>query len=409
VYSDNDLSASRNSHKARPAYERMLADVRAGRVQALLAYSTSRLTRRPREFEDLIDLAEHGLRIHTTASGDVDLDASAGRFYARMLAARDASEAEEASERAKRERQQRREQGRWNGGKRPFGWDRDGTTPRPTEQAMIREACERILIARQWTAAGYPPPQGGAHWIPNTIREIVRNPRIAGMLPDGRPAVWPAIVDEATWRGVVAVLADSARYSGRGPSRMLTALAYCGACLDASEATGTDTGRPSVHGGTDRHGNPLYCCANRNHLGRRVEPVDRWVTDVVLAWLARERITPPPRADTGPLAALAAGLRARLGEAADLYAAGRIDAAQLDRITATVRAELDAVETQLTLATSGRTLAALPRDLDSLRAGWAVWDIDRRRAILKATGLHITVYPPGRGAKRFDPATVRIR
>lgn len=413
VYSDNDLSASRNSRKSRPNYARMLEDVRSGRIHALLAYSTSRLTRRPREFEDLIDLAEKGLRVHTTAAGDVDLDTSAGRFYARMLAARDANEAEEASERAKRERCQRREQGRWNGGKRPFGWEPDGITPRPIEQDLIREACREILaghslrgIARGWMANGVPTPQGGPTWIPNTIREIVRNPRIAGLLPDEQSAQWPAIVDETTWRGVRAVLAAPGRDTGRGPARLLTSIAYCGVC----DPDGTSGHRPSVCGGTDARKNPLYTCGNIRHLCRRVEPVDAWVTDVVLTWLSRQRLTPSSsQANTAPLASRAAGLRARLGEAADMFAAGTIDAAQLGRITNSVRADLEEAETKLATATSGAALSGLPIGLDALRAGWDSWDLDRRRSILRATGLQITVFPAGRGQKRFDSLTVRIQ
>src|SRR6476469_4142823 len=56
VYSDNDISASTLSKKTRPEYEALLTDVRAGRVRVVIAYSNSRLTRRPRELEDLIDL-----------------------------------------------------------------------------------------------------------------------------------------------------------------------------------------------------------------------------------------------------------------------------------------------------------------------------------------------------------------
>src|SRR5213078_4676766 len=61
VYIDNDLSASTRSRKDRPRYRQMLADARAGKVTTVIAYTSGRLTRRPREHEDLIDLATgHG-------------------------------------------------------------------------------------------------------------------------------------------------------------------------------------------------------------------------------------------------------------------------------------------------------------------------------------------------------------
>src|SRR5664280_1719093 len=48
-YVDNDHSAY--SGKPRPAYERMLADIKSGAIDAVLVYNLDRLTRRPQEFE----------------------------------------------------------------------------------------------------------------------------------------------------------------------------------------------------------------------------------------------------------------------------------------------------------------------------------------------------------------------
>ena len=79
VYVDNDRGASSRSRKARPEYARMLADVRAGRVGAVVAYSNSRLTRRPAEWLELIRMAESGLVIDTVASGQHDLTTADGR------------------------------------------------------------------------------------------------------------------------------------------------------------------------------------------------------------------------------------------------------------------------------------------------------------------------------------------
>ena len=45
-YVDNDVSAS--SAKKRPAYERMLADIRDGRIGAVVAWDLDRLHRRPK-------------------------------------------------------------------------------------------------------------------------------------------------------------------------------------------------------------------------------------------------------------------------------------------------------------------------------------------------------------------------
>src|SRR5688500_9937702 len=55
-YVDNDVSAS--TGKVRPAYARMLADVSAGRIGAVVSWDLDRLHRRPVELEHFINLAD---------------------------------------------------------------------------------------------------------------------------------------------------------------------------------------------------------------------------------------------------------------------------------------------------------------------------------------------------------------
>src|SRR4051812_2434778 len=58
VYVENDTRASTRSTNQRPQYAEMLKRAHRGEFGAVVAYSNSRLTRRPREAEDLIELAE---------------------------------------------------------------------------------------------------------------------------------------------------------------------------------------------------------------------------------------------------------------------------------------------------------------------------------------------------------------
>lgn len=112
VYGEKDVSASTRSAKRRPVFDQMLEDLDAGPATVLLAYSTSRLTRRPMEYERLIELtARSGLQIHTVVTGPVQLDTADGRAIARVLAVLDAAEAERTSERVTRAKLQRAEQG----------------------------------------------------------------------------------------------------------------------------------------------------------------------------------------------------------------------------------------------------------------------------------------------------------
>ena len=70
----------RPTARCRPQYQRMLADIRDGKIDALVAWDLDRLYRLPRELEDLIDLAdEHRLAL-ATVTGDVDLSTDNGRL-----------------------------------------------------------------------------------------------------------------------------------------------------------------------------------------------------------------------------------------------------------------------------------------------------------------------------------------
>jgi len=84
-YIDNDLSAW--SGKARPEYQRMVDDLKNREIDAVLVWHPDRLTRHPKEVEELIALVEGigDVRVETVTAGDYDLSTSAGRSVARIV------------------------------------------------------------------------------------------------------------------------------------------------------------------------------------------------------------------------------------------------------------------------------------------------------------------------------------
>jgi DNA invertase Pin-like site-specific DNA recombinase len=78
VYVDNDISAY--SGKPRPAYDRLLDDVRAGVVMAVVAWHNDRLHRSPVELETFISLVEQtGAAVAVVEGGSYDLTSPDGR------------------------------------------------------------------------------------------------------------------------------------------------------------------------------------------------------------------------------------------------------------------------------------------------------------------------------------------
>lgn len=175
VYSDNDIGASDNTtkKKSRTAYEQLIADAKTGKFSCIIAYSFSRLTRRPREFEDLVALhLEHGITFKTCVSGEPDLSTADGLMTARFIASMDAAEAQRISERVRRANRAKAERGepakQW---KRPFGFMEDAITHHPTEAQLIRDAVDEIIagasltsIRRKWEREGIKTSTGGTEW-----------------------------------------------------------------------------------------------------------------------------------------------------------------------------------------------------------------------------------------------------
>ena len=83
TYVDNSISATNG--KERPEYERLLADLRAGTINAVMVYAVDRLTRKPAELETFIELVDAHKVSLANVAGDVQLGTDYGRFMARTM------------------------------------------------------------------------------------------------------------------------------------------------------------------------------------------------------------------------------------------------------------------------------------------------------------------------------------
>src|SRR5262245_47022540 len=82
VYRDNDLSGFKNVR--RPAYEEMLQDVRDHNIDGLIVWKGDRLTRKPRDNEDIYELfKEEGAELLSVNDG-WDLSTTSGIMMFRM-------------------------------------------------------------------------------------------------------------------------------------------------------------------------------------------------------------------------------------------------------------------------------------------------------------------------------------
>ncbi len=451
-YIDNDTSAS--TGKRRPAYEAMMADVRDGRIGAVIAWDLDRLHRRPIELEAFMATAdEHHLAL-ATVSGDVDLSTAQGRLIARLKGSVAAHEIEHKRARQLRAAKQSAERGlpKW---RKAFGYmpytgtkesDTGERTPNPETAPLVKRVYAHI-IAGGSISDGVRMLNGegafglsGKPWTPSTLSLFLRKPRNAGLRDhndelvigsDGAPVkgTWTPLVDETTWRTVQAILSAPGRAPGKKTVRkhLLTGVLRCGkpGCdgyLNGTwvmHRTGGTSGRPKA-GETKQHSGQVahsitYQCKTCRGVSVHADFVEPLVYRVIGARLAEPDAVDLLRAKQfDPVEAkkledekqtLYGQIRAANAE----YDDGVIDGRRLAARTERVNEKLAVIEAQMNDAERCRVFEGLPLGTPEVVDAVKRLSPDRLRAVISVV-VEFTVAPVGKGRRvngeRFDPERV---
>lgn len=430
---DNNISALRGAH--RPGYEEVLRLVRAGEVDYVVVWQTSRLLRNRLERAQAIELFGHQrVGIMAVKGVSLDLTTAYGRTQAGLMGEFDTMESEVKAERVAAAAADRAKRGRPSGDL-GYGWEKRGSgsgavyVERPHEAAVVREIVDRLLAGetlRAVTASlnerGEPAPKTPT-WGKTSVKKLaMRESNISVRVHHrGRPdetrfvGDWPALVDETKHAKVCALLSEPTRRKNGGtatnPTRpgarrwlLSWGVGECGVCGAHLRV---------VHRKTPRYGQPMhyYTCDANGCVGRKVVPVDEFIRGIVIARLSRPDALDWMLGDDEEARRLTeqvADLRRRLDEAADLFATQAIDAQQLARITGDLRPQLEQADAK-------RRQAATSLDLDVLRplagptaeAAWDAMAVSQQRAVLETLRLRVVINKtrPGPG---FDPASVAV-
>jgi len=420
-HADNDMSAS--TGRRRPGFEAMLAGIDTGAAEVVIAWSLDRLQRNRADEVRLYELCKARKATLSLINGpELDFTTATGEMVADQLGMVARFEVRMKSDRQVRQQEQAASQGNRVGGRRPFGYEPDGTTVREPEAQAIRAGYASLLagvplaqITRDWNAAGHTTGQArwkGEHrgepspWRPDSVRTVLRNPRYAGKRAHKgqivADAVWPALVPEQTYRAALALLDDPTRlYRPHSSARsLLSGLALCGVCGATVHAGGA--ARPKVRG--------YRCSGSPGHFARKAAPIEELVAAVIVARLARpdaaELLIDHHKPDVDTLRAEAMAVRIRLDSLASDFADGSLTASQLRVATGRMRARLAEVESQMADAGRVDVLGPLVKAQD-VRAVWDGLHTARQRAVIDAL-VTVTIYPVGRGVRTFRPESVQI-
>jgi DNA invertase Pin-like site-specific DNA recombinase len=416
-YIDNDLSAFKTQVR-RPAFEKMLEDLRAGLCDGLVVYDLDRLARQPADLERILTIfdARPGLRF-ATVQGDLDLMSSDGRTMARVLIAFANKSSMDTSRRNVRKHLELAQTGEPVGGTRPFGWQKDKRTLEPVEADALRRAAADVIygaalhtVAAQWNAQGLLTPRGNS-WEKTILKRVLLSPRLAGwrthrgaiaVSPQGAPVrgAWTPILEDATWEALCAVLRDPKRTGDprnhAGARRyLLSGVVTCGLCSTPMYGAWAKK--------YDRHN---YNCplptSSRGGCGKvsiSGPPVDALVSQLVLARLSEESLEPPAREWEGAeeLAELQ-GRRARLMTA---FADGSLRAEAAFPAAESLSTRLDELMAERAEHRRADFRAAVaPSDVGS---AWQGWTLDQQREQVRDLLSAVLVKPAVRKGVRFAP------
>lgn len=404
VFVDNDLSAFSGRH--RPEWNRLQAEIRSGRIEAVAAWHIDRLTRQVRELEDVIDLAErYGVKLATVA-GEVDLTTSTGRMQARMMGIVARQSSEQASERLRRQRLQAAEAGQYHGGPRRYGYESDGRTIREDEAVVVREAAERILageslhsLVNDFTERGLTSTRGNP-WSRKALRGLLINAAISGRREHKGVVTavnaWPGIITVEQSDRLRSILTAPGRGVTAGRKYMLSGVLRCHRCQ-----------RGLV--GRTVHGKPRYVCDRRpdggcGSVAVTIEFADRVVRDMVLTALEsddfRDRLHQQAEVDPAVHEAIAKDER-KLEELAEEWAHpdSTLTRGEWRKAREIIETRLTANRAKVNRANGTTALDGLEGSYDDMLSIWQSRNTSQRRAIVMATLLSVTVGP---SARKFD-------
>jgi site-specific DNA recombinase len=415
VFADDDRSAY--DGRRRPAYERLLAGLRGGCFEIVVAWKLDRLTRSGiRGLTSLLDALDSTGASLMCVHDHIDTTSAMGEGVAGLIASMAKAESENLSLRSRRKKDELAARGLPAGYSRAFGYADNGMTIDETEAALLRDAARRVLageattaIAKEWNERGLRTPRRRSLWTATVIRNVLTNPRAAGLrVHRGEivgAAAWPPILDRATHERLVAHFADPNRRLKNPPRRaLLTGFIKCGSC-----------GGPLFRDGTADY--PVFRCRAQPGSAScgvvvAADHVEALVTEAVMLRLEGPGLAEALRArehepDDTAASDLSEAER-RLGELAETWAGGAITRAEWLTARRALEVRIQAARRKLVRMNDRDTLGPYFDDDAPLRAAWPRLSRDQRRAVLAAVIDRVVVAPAGKNRRQFNPQRVSI-
>lgn len=233
IYDDGGFSGG---NMDRPALQRLLADVDAGRVDVIVVYKVDRLTRSLADFARIVEILDRAGASFVSVTQSFNTTTSMGRLTLNVLLSFAQFEREVTGERIRDKIAASKAKGMWMGGVVPLGYDvrERALVVNPTEAALVQHIFVRylalgstVLVAeelrrdglrtKRWTSRSGREIGGCMFWR-GAINHILKARIYRGEI-EHKGKVYPgahqAIIDLSTWDAVQAKMRGAAPTEAR--------------------------------------------------------------------------------------------------------------------------------------------------------------------------------------------------
>lgn len=224
VYDDGGISGGTMK---RPALQRLLKDIRSGKIDIVVVYKVDRLTRSLLDFARLVEIMDNAEVSFVSVTQSFNTTTSMGRLTLNMLLSFAQFEREVTAERIRDKIAASKAKGMWMGGIPPLGYEPDGRSLKIVEPhaQLIRDlftrylelGSVRLLFEKLENERARTPERvlstgkriGGAPFTRGQIYKILSNPIYVGEIHHKGKAYngkHEAIIDRERWNCVQARL-----------------------------------------------------------------------------------------------------------------------------------------------------------------------------------------------------------
>ena len=254
----------------RPALKRLMADIQAERIDAVVCYKVDRLSRSLLDFTRLIEVFDRHRVMFISVTQPINTADSGGRLMLNVLLSFAQFEREMIADRTRDKVSAARRKGKWTGGFQVLGYDvhPDGgrLVVNEDEAAIVRQifalyldlgsiqAVTEELNRRNWRTKSWTTKKGAFHegvpFTKNTVNHMLANPIYVGrtrLHGESFEGEHDAIVDQDLFDRVQRQTAAQARTGGAVAKNryghLLRGLLHCAACGCAMTPSATRKGR----------------------------------------------------------------------------------------------------------------------------------------------------------------------